>query len=44
MTVADMEELAGFIARALTGNETPEAVGKDVTAFRRRFDRVHFVR
>jgi glycine hydroxymethyltransferase len=44
MTVDDMEELAGFIARTLTGNETPEAVAKDVTAFRRRFDRVHFVR
>lgn len=44
MTVADMETLAGFVARALVGNEAPEAVGEEVTAFRRRFDRVRFVR
>lgn len=44
MTAGDMEELAGLIARALVGNETPEAVGAEVTAFRRRFDRVCFIR
>jgi glycine hydroxymethyltransferase len=44
MTAADMEELAGFIARALVGNEAPEAVGEEVTSFRRRFDRLRFVR
>ena len=44
MTEADMPELAGLIARALTGNEAPEAVAADVSAFRARFDRLHFVR
>lgn len=44
MTAADMPVLAGFIARALVGNEAPEAVAEEVTAFRRRFDRVCFVR
>jgi hypothetical protein len=37
-------ELAARIARALTGNEPPEAVATDVSAFRRRFDRLHFIR
>lgn len=44
MTVGDMEVLAGFVARALVGNEAPEAVGEEVTAFRQRFDRLRFVR
>jgi glycine hydroxymethyltransferase len=44
MTVGDMETLAGFITRALVGNEAPEAVGEEVTAFRKRFDRLRFVR
>jgi glycine hydroxymethyltransferase len=44
MTAADMETLAGFIARALVGNEAPEKVVEEVTAFRRRFDRLRFVR
>lgn len=43
MTVDDMPELAGLIARGLRGNEAPEAVAPDVTAFRRRFDRLRFV-
>ena len=42
MTEADMPELAALIARGLRG-ETPEAVAPDVSAFRRRFDRLHFV-
>jgi glycine hydroxymethyltransferase len=44
MTTADMPELAALIARGLTGNEAPEAVAEDVTAFRHRFDRLHFIR
>jgi glycine hydroxymethyltransferase len=44
MTAADMPELAALIARGLTGNEAPEAVAADVTAFRHRFDRLHFIR
>jgi len=44
MTPADMPELAALIARGLAGNEAPEAVAADVTAFRRRFDRLHFIR
>jgi glycine hydroxymethyltransferase len=39
-----MPELAALIARGLTGNEAPEAVAEDVTAFRHRFDRLHFIR
>ena len=44
MTEKDMPELAALIARGLQGNEPPEAVAADVTAFRRRFDRLHFMR
>ncbi|MFZ1431543.1 MAG: aminotransferase class I/II-fold pyridoxal phosphate-dependent enzyme [Geminicoccaceae bacterium] len=43
MTVADMPELAALIARGLRGNEPAELVAADATAFRRRFDRLHFV-
>jgi glycine hydroxymethyltransferase len=39
-----MPDLARLIARALAGNEAPEAVAGDVTTFRRRFDRLHFIR
>jgi glycine hydroxymethyltransferase len=38
-----LPELAQLIARALAGNEEPEAVAADVTAFRARFDRLRFV-
>ena len=44
MTEKDMPELAALIARGLQGNEPPDAVAADVTAFRRRFDRLHFIR
>ncbi len=44
MTAADMPELAALIARGLLGNEAPEAVAAEVTAFRKRFDRLHFIR
>ena len=39
-----MPELAGLIARALIGNETAAVVAADVTAFRRRFEGMKFVR
>ena len=39
MTVTDMATVADFVARALTD---PEHVGRDVTAWRSRFERVHF--
>ena len=42
MTEADMPELAALIVRGLRG-EVPEGVAADVTAFRRRFGRLHFV-
>jgi hypothetical protein len=41
MTVADMATVADFVTRALTGPD-PERVGRDVTAWRSRFDLVHF--
>ena len=44
MTESDMPELAALIARALKGNEEPQAVAADVTTFRRRFGRLHFIR
>ena len=40
----DMEQLAGFIADVLTGARDAQSVAPDVTAFRRRFDRLHFIR
>ena len=43
MGEADMPELAALIARALAGNEAPEAVAPEVTAFRARFGRLRFV-
>lgn len=42
MTPDDMPELARLIVRALT--EEPETVAGDVTAFRARFQGMHFVR
>jgi glycine hydroxymethyltransferase len=44
MTPADMPELASYIADALTGTRPLPAVAEDVTKFRRRFSRLHFVR
>jgi glycine hydroxymethyltransferase len=43
MRPADMPTLAGFIARALAPGGDPDALAAEVTAFRRPFDRVHFV-
>lgn len=39
-----MEVLAGFIAEALTGARDPQSIAPEVTAFRRGFDRLRFVR
>jgi glycine hydroxymethyltransferase len=39
-----MPELARLLARALAGNEPPESVAQDATQFRRRFDRLHYIR
>jgi len=44
MTPADMPELAGYIAEALSGARAPRSIADDVTNFRRRFSRLHFVR
>ena len=43
MTEGDMPELAALIARGLRGNDASEAVAADVTQFRRRFQKMHFV-
>ena len=42
MTETDMAELAELIARVLVKGEAPETVALDTTAFRRRFQGVHF--
>lgn len=39
-----MAELANFLARVLIGNEAPDQVAADVTAFRLRFQSLKFVR
>jgi glycine hydroxymethyltransferase len=44
MTEDDMPELAALIARALIGNEDETSVAADVTAFRQRFRKLHYVR
>ncbi len=44
MTADDAPSLARLMARALSGNEAPEAVASDTTAWRHRFDKLHFVR
>jgi glycine hydroxymethyltransferase len=44
MTPADMPQLATFIADVLNGIRAPEEVAKDVTAFRKEFNKLHFVR
>jgi len=44
MTAKDMPELAELICRVIVQNETPEEVAGDVTAFRRRFGTLTFIR
>ena len=42
MTAADAPRLAGLIARGVLSND-PEAVARDVAAWRGEFDRLHFI-
>ncbi len=44
MGAADMPQLAGYIAEALSGARALRSVAETVTDFRRRFSRLHFVR
>jgi glycine hydroxymethyltransferase len=44
MTPADMPVLARFIADVLTDRRQAQSVAPEVTEFRRRFDKLHFVR
>lgn len=44
MNAEDMGDLAILIARVLIKGEEPEAVGRDVTAFKAQFNALHFVR
>ncbi len=44
MGPGDMKDLAGYIAEALEGNRAPEDVARDVSAFRRRFTRLRYIR
>lgn len=43
MTVADMPQLAAFIARGLRSNELAEQVAAEVSAFRQGFTKLHYV-
>ncbi|MEZ5923958.1 MAG: aminotransferase class I/II-fold pyridoxal phosphate-dependent enzyme [Hyphomicrobiaceae bacterium] len=44
MAAEHMPELASYLARVLKGNELPEVVAPDVTAFRKTFQKLHYVR
>ena len=44
MGPADMPELAGYVAEALSGTRAPHSIAADVTKFRRRFPTLHFIR
>ena len=44
MEAKDMPELAKLIVRALKAQDAPESLAPEVTAFRRRFTKMHFVR
>ncbi len=44
MTPDDMPAIAAFLARVLAKGEAPESVAAEVTAFRRPFDQLHYVR
>jgi len=44
MGPAEMPAIAGFLARVLAKGEAPEQVAPEVTAFRKRFTRLHYVR
>ena len=44
MSSRHMRKLAGFIADVLRARKTPEAVAADVTAYRREFSKLHYLR
>ena len=44
MTVKHMPIIADFLARVIVNNEDPLSVAPDVTAFRKNFQTIHFVR
>ena len=44
MAPADMTELATHIADALSGARAPRSIAQDVTKFRQRFSKLHFIR
>lgn len=44
MGPGEMPELAQLLARSLGGKEDPEAIAPEVTAFRRQFQDLHFMR
>jgi glycine hydroxymethyltransferase len=44
MTEDDMPHLVALIARAIIGDADEASVAADVTAFRRRFCKLHYIR
>jgi glycine hydroxymethyltransferase len=44
MSAEHMPTLASFIARSLVGNDAPNAIADNVTAFRRGFQSLQFIR
>ena len=44
MQPQDMADIAAFFSRVFNGHEAPETVAPDVTAFKRRFDTLSFMR
>jgi glycine hydroxymethyltransferase len=44
MTPSDMPALAGFMADVLAGKRSAQSVAPEVTAFRRRFTKLHYMR
>jgi glycine hydroxymethyltransferase len=44
MQPSDMPQLATFIATALKGEQSARSIAGDVTAFRRQFQSLHFIR
>jgi len=44
MKVEDMSQVAEFVARALSNEETPEAIAPEVSNFRKTFQTLHFIR
>ena len=44
MTPEDMPDVARFLARVLIQGETPEKIASEVTEFKHKFNRLHFIR